>query len=288
MKRIVSIFLLFFPFFVFAQNIKTVSGEYVYYPPDTESYEVAKAKALYFAQIRLLADTFGTVVSSSAAMVISNDGNHSKVENFSIGESEVKGEWLETIGEPEYSRFLDDSDVMAIKVKVKGKVRELLPSRYDYQAKILKNGMGDRYESMDFMEGDDLYMSFAASSDGYLAVYLYDGEYDVCRLFPYLSMDAGCYRIKGSKRYVLFSSECPEPPLLAHEVDEFCMTCGRSIELNRIYVVFSPNAFAGIVSAGKMSCNMPYTDFQKWLSRLRIKDADMKVKTFDITVKKRN
>lgn len=90
----------------YAQGIKTVSGEYIYYPPDTESYELSKIKALQRAKEQILADIFGTVINSEATTVVSASQDKSEVNTFSIGNSVVKGEWLETVGEPNSGAFL--------------------------------------------------------------------------------------------------------------------------------------------------------------------------------------
>lgn len=290
MKHYLAIILLPVSIWCSAQDVRTVSGEYIYYPPDTESYEMAKTKALNRAQIQILADTYGTVINSSSTTLMSAKDAHTDVEMISVGESMVKGEWLETIGEPEYVRFIDGNDVMAIKVIVKGKVRPLNPSAIEYRAKILRNGTDERYESLDFKSGDDIYLSFAAPVDGYLAVYLFDGTDSAYCLLPYLSVCAGAYPVTGGRNYIFFSPEHTDSFVKPHDVDEFNMTCEKQIELNRIYCIFSPKPFAQSVdmkvSSETLPREMKYSDFQKWLSRLRIKDTEMNVKTFDITVRK--
>lgn len=280
------------PLMANAQKIVTVSGEYIYYPPDTESYDTAKSKALQRAQIQLLADHFGTVVNAGSTTVVSNDGNGSNVETFSLGESLVKGEWIETVGEPVFERFLGKDDMLAIRVTLKGRVREISPSSVDYEARILRNGVDDRFESTDFNDGDDMYFSFKAPVDGYLAIYMYDGSGTAYCLLPYLSMKQGTYEVKGGERYVLFSATEAKSPLVQHDVDEFTMTCEHSVELNRIYCIYSPEPFTKAVDSRTTSealpRELPYPDFQKWLSRIRTFDLKMKVKTFDITIKKQN
>ena len=180
----------------YAQGIKTVSGEYIYYPPDTESYELSKIKALQRAKEQILADIFGTVINSEATTVVSASQDKSEVNTFSIGNSVVKGEWLETVGEPKFSRFLDKNDMMAIKVKVSGRVREIGMSSLDFDARVLRNGVEDRFESADFISGDDLFVSFRAPVDGYLVIYLYDGKDTAYCLLPYLSMDQRAVNVK--------------------------------------------------------------------------------------------
>ena len=291
-KLTAVIFLLLLPLALSAQKVVTVSGEYVYYPPDTESYEVSKQKALRRAQTQILADNFGTAINAGAATVVIAAGEgSSEVSTFSLGESLVKGEWLETIGEPEFKRFLDGNGMLAIEVTVKGKAREISSSSVDFDARILRNGVEDKFESLDFNEGDDLYLAFEAPLDGYLAVYLYDGGTGAYCLLPYMNMSPGVFTVKGGEKYVFFSSGMAKPPLKSADVDEFTVTCSRPVEVNRIYCIYSPNFFTATADTGHSDASLPreiaYPSFQKWFSQARMRDERMKVRTFDITIRKK-
>lgn len=290
-KLTAVVFMLLLPLALSAQKVVTVSGEYVYYPPDTESYEVSKHKALRRAQMQILADNFGTVMNAGAATVVTADSGNSEVSTFTLGESLVKGEWLETIGEPEFKRFLGADGMLGIKVTIKGKAREVTSSSVDFEAKVLRNGVEDKFESLDFYEGDDLYLTFEAPLDGYLAVYLYDGGADAYCLLPYISMNSGVFAVRGGEKYVLFSSDMAKPPLRPADVDEFTVTCSRPVEVNRIYCIYSPDFFSATADAGSSDTSLPreiaYTGFQRWLSQARMRDVGMKVQTFDITIRKK-
>ncbi len=290
MRKSVCICLLFLiPFISQAQKIKTVSGEYIYYPPETESYEESKKTAVQRAQLQILADTFGTMVDSGSATRISNVNGQSDIEQFTLGESHVKGEWIETIGEPTVTRYLTDDDMLAIKVKITGKVREIVKSKIDFKALALKNGTDVRFESTDFREGDELFLYFASPVDGFLTVYLYDGNNDVYRLLPYSQESDGSATVKAGAEYVFFSCEKADPKE-AWCVDEYVLTCTRDIELNRIYTIFSPNTFTKALDSDSnlelTPRGLEYVDFQKWLSRVRSFDKDLEVKTIDITIKR--
>lgn len=273
----------------YAQGVRTVSGEYTYYPPDTEPYNLSKVKALQRAKEQILADVFGTVINSESTTVVSASQDKSAVNTFSIGNSLVKGEWLETVGEPIFSRFLDRNDMMAIKVKVTGRVREIVISTVDFDARILRNGVDDRFESTDFISGDDLFVSFRTPVDGYLVIYLYDGKDTAYCLLPYLSMSQGAFNVKGGERYVLFSSGEAVPPVKPTDVDEFTVTSEQPVEFNRIYCIYSPDEFAKALDVKSDLASLPravgFRDFQKWLVGIRIRDNRIVVKTIDITIK---
>lgn len=272
---------------VFAQKMKTVEGEYTYHAPENVTMEQAKRTALDRAMIQALADEFGTIVSQSNATRVENKNGQTDIDFLSIGGSEVKGEWIETIGEPQYNiRY--EGDMLIVSVKVKGKAREIVSAGIDFQARILRNGTDDKFESDQFRSGDDLYLSFQSPVSGYLAVYLIDAEKQAYCLLPYRNQTEGIYPIKANQRYLFFNIK--ETSL--HErpyVDEYVMTCERESEQNQIYIIFSPNQF---VKATDNSSNdylpreLSNGDFQKWLVNCRKHDKDMNLRMNQITIKK--
>ncbi len=291
MKRFLIVLSLSFCLTAQAQKTITVSGEYIYYPPDCESYEVAKVKALQRAKEKLIAEQFGTCINSGSGTIVKNSGEESEVTTVHIGESIVKGEWLETLGEPMIERFLDKQDILAVRVRIKGRIRELTGSSVDYYVKVLRNGIEDKFESTDFKDGDDLFLSFCSPMDGYLSVYLFDGWSSVYCLLPYLSMKESCFSVEAGEKYVFFSAENAPPALKPHEIDEFCLTCDKELELNRIYCIFSPRKYFNCTASGRdmsvdMAREMGFKEFQQWLSRLRVSDKELTVKTFDVTITK--
>ena len=106
-----------------AQEIEKVHGEYTYHVPDNVSLEEGKRTALERAKIQALADAFGTLVSQNNSTIIKNENGKSSVDFLSIGGSDVKGEWIETIGEPKFDIFYE-SNMLTIKVTIVGKARE--------------------------------------------------------------------------------------------------------------------------------------------------------------------
>lgn len=152
-----------------AQKIEKVHGEYTYHVPDNVSLEEGKRTALERVKIQALADAFGTLVSQSNSTIVKNENGKSSVGFLSIGGSNVKGEWIETIGEPKFDIFYE-SNMLTIKVTIDGKAREIKNAAIDFEAKLLRNGTEEKYESDEFRKGDDLYLYFKSPINGYLAV----------------------------------------------------------------------------------------------------------------------
>ena len=278
---------------VFSQKIKTVEGEYLYHAPENVTIEQAKRTAVERAKIQALADEFGTIVSQSSTTSIANINGESSTNVLVLSGSDVKGEWIEDLGEPKV-QVNYEGDMLVVTAKVKGKAREILSAGVDFTSKILRNGKEDKFESDDFKNGDDLYLAFQTPAKGYLAVYLVDAENMAYCLLPYRNQTDGIYPVNANQRYLFF---CPEeaPEGERALVDEYALTCERQMEYNYIYVIFSRNQFTKANDAASNKQidgyagaprELSYEDFQKWLGKCMKHDAEMNMKKIPITIKK--
>ena len=268
-----------------AQKIEKVHGEYTYHVPDNVSLEEGKRTAIERAKIQALADAFGALVSQNNSTIVKNENGNSSVDFLSIGGSDVKVEWIETIGEPKLDIFYE-SNMLTIRVCIDGKAREIKNASIDFEAKLLRNGTEEKYESNEFRNGDDLYLYFKSPINGYLAVYLLDeNTQQVFCLLPYKSSGEPAYKIIHDKPYVFFS--CQKTEDNPSEVDEYTMTCEHSMEQNTIYIVFSPNmfakAFAEDGNAG-LPRQLSLKEFQKWLGKCKVNDTSIQEKKKVITI----
>lgn len=288
MRILLTILIALFSLSVLAQKTKTVEGEYTYHAPENVTLEQARRTALERAKIQALADEFGTIVSQTELSRVENVNGKSDVNFLSLGGTEVKGEWIETIGEPIYNiRY--EGNMLVVSCKVKGKAREIVSAQIDFTAMVLRNGTEEKYESDQFRNGDDLYLLFHSPIKGYLAVYLVDADDQAFCLLPYRNQTEGIYPVKANQRYIFFNEELA----LREEhslVDEYVMTTERSSEHNQIYVIFSPNQFVKAVD-GNLTDGMPRQlssdDFNKWLAKCRKYDKDMNLKMIPITITKK-
>lgn len=272
----------------FPQKIKTVDGEYTYVVPETVDLEKAKSIALERIKIQLIAEEFGTTVSQSNSTFVKNENGKSNIDFMSIGGSEVKGEWIETIGNPIFKTEVH-GEQLTVKVWIKGKIREIVSSHIDFASHILRNGTEDKFEDDTFYSGDDLFLSFMSPLAGYMTVYLIDNNSNAFCLLPYQNQEEGNVYVKANKRYVFFSSKCAFPDLRQY-VDEYTMTCTHTQELNQIYIILSPNSFVKALDSKKQE-NLPREltnkEFQSWLSQKRVKDPTMVYKVKNLTILKK-
>lgn len=188
----------------FSQQTKTVDGEYTYFVPENVDLEKAKQIALERLKIQLIADEFGTTISQSNSTLVKNSNGESEVDFLSIGGSEVKGEWIETIGKPRFD-ISYEKNMLVVRVAAEGRIREIVSSTINVKSLVLRNGIEDRFESNSFKSGDDLFVSFQSPTSGYLVVYLIDADQRAFCLLPYQNMESGCFPVEANKRYVLFS-----------------------------------------------------------------------------------
>lgn len=268
-----------------AQQIKRVEGEYTFYAPDNITLEQAKNIAVERARLQALSTAFGMSISQVSTTMSSNRNGESDMEFFTSGGTEVKGEWLDDVSEPEISIFYEDG-MLCVKAKVSGRARKIEEAGVDIDARILKNGTGLRDESDRFRNGDDFYLYFRSPVSGYLSVYLVDASETAYCLLPYLADNTGSRAVEPGRDYVFFSPECADGRE-QHFVDEFVMTCGNSAEQNVVYVIFSQKNFAK-ANDRQMDSSLPrqlaFADFQDWLTRSRIKDRTMVVERRVISV----
>ena len=287
MRLTLTILLSVFSLTVLAQKVKTVEGEYTYHAPENVTLEQARRTALERAQAQAVADEFGTLVSQSDFTRVENSDGASKVDFLSLGGVEAKGEWIETISEPEYNiRY--EGNMLVITCKVRGKAREIVSAQIDFTAKVLRNGTEEKFESAEFRNGDDLYLLFQSPVKGYLAVYLVDADGQAFCLLPYRSQTEGVYPVKANQRYVFFNERLA-PYSERRQVDEYVMTTDRSSESNQIYVIFSTNQFSKAVDGGVregLPRELSQEDFHRWLAKCRKSDKDMNLRIFTITINK--
>lgn len=271
----------------FSQKIKTVDGEYTYVVPENVNLDKAKYIALERLKIQLIEEEFGATVSQSNSTLVKNSNGKSDVDFVSIGGSEVNGEWIETIGTPQYNIYYE-KDMLVVSVKAKGRIREIISTAVDVKSLVLRNGIEDRFESDTFKSGDDLYISFQSPTNGYLVVYLVDTEQRAFCLLPYQNMKEGFFNVEANKRYVLFSTQTATSELKPY-VDEYTMTCTHDQEINQLYVIFSTTPFVKAID-DKLEKELPRElsneDFQKWLAKYRTRDTNMVVKKTTITIRK--
>lgn len=290
MKRIllyVLISVLGFPLFA-ANDIVRVSATYEYVSDNSrETPEQAEQTAFIRAKQKALEDKFGLDVSSVTNTFITNRGDASSQTNvFSIGETAVRGEWIETTKEQVLEKTFING-FWSVRVRVEGKARANATEKADIRLAFVRNTR-DVESSVSFRDGDDLYLRFCSPVAGSLCVYLVDEEQNAFCLLPYPSQPTGSQPVEANREYLFFSGQF-DP-----QAQEYTLNCQRSSEQNALYVIFSPNSFTKAADSQggtnfrdeQLPRELSYEAFLKWLSRNQTKDPDMQVRTSIISIRR--
>lgn len=271
-----------------AQKTVTVVASYTYHVPENVTVEQAKITALERAKVQAIADEFGTLIGQSNSTVVTNENGKSDTHFSSIGRSDVNGEWIETIGEPQYAINYEQG-MLIVNVKVKGRIRKLSGPKIDLTVNILRNGTELKYESDDFRNGDDMYLHFQSPVSGSLLVYLVDyTARQVYCLLPYSQQADMAQPIEQGREYLFFSAKS----VAAEErqlVDEYTLTTDKKMEQNEMVVIFNSGELAKANTSareGQLPRAMSIDHFNKWLAEMRIKDKNIQIINKSLTIKK--
>jgi len=292
MKRIfLFTFVVLAAIYVFAANdIVRVSATYEYISDNPhESPEQAEQTAFTRAKQKALEEKFGVDVSAVTNTLISNRSEstpQSQSNVFSIGETAVRGEWIETTKEQVIEKTFSNG-FWIVKVHVEGKARRNAAEKADIRFALVRD-IQDVEPPVSFRDGNDIFLRFSSPVAGSLCVYLVDEEQNAFCLLPYPHQPSGSQPIEANKEYVFFSQQYDR------SAQEYTVNCERSSEQNALYVIFSPNsvAKANDKQSGKnfrdeqMPRELKYEELLKWLSRNQTRDPQMSVHTSIISIRK--
>jgi len=282
----------------FAQKIKTVKGTAQVRMEANMTENDTRKIAEELAKINALQMAFGSTADQEFNMMM-RDG---KADYNVIAKTEVKGEWIETSDRNFSENFTTEKmpdgtrKVKWITCDIKGKARKL-PARalidfYPLNCPELS------CRTTEFTDGADLYLYFKSPVNGYLSVFLDDGN-EISRLLPdsqTSNKNMSGVPVKSDKEYLFFSSN--HNSLAQKEVDEYNMTMltSKNIEFNYLYIVFSEHQFVkpiltsrNIHRADGDVYSFPKTlssdDFQKWITKNKYTDKTFQVKKMSIMIK---
>ena len=271
---------------------KVVSMSITYYGDPNVSPKEAMAAAIEQARIAALGKEFGTLITQDILSQESDENSYF----MQMSNAEVKGEWIEDTEKPE-AKIVDTTPEggLVIEAKVKGRAQALKNEAADFETLALRNGTDkNRFASTDFKSDDKLYLYFKAPADGFVAAYLIDEQQQVLCLLPHESSSTGQQPVTHDKEYVFFSAEHDAEYANNYE-DGLVVTCAdERIEMNRIYVIFSPNAFVkpvdqSTVSLGHDNLLLPrqlsLKDFSRWMHKVYARDKKMSRKVLWLKIK---
>lgn len=275
----------------FAGDIKHISITYEYISDNpNETPEQAEYIAIQMAQQKALEEHFGLDVVGITSTMQRNRQEGQKVSSssdvFSMRETSVRGEWIETIKQKVLDKTFEKG-FWHVRVYIEGRARNHSTEKTEIQYAFINNAH-DKQNRDQYYDGDDIFLRFTSPVSGALCIYLVDTEQNAYCLLPYQSNAVGYQPIEANKDY-LFFSELVDP-----NADEYTLNTIQSSEQNALYVIFSPNTFtkASDQQAGKnwrdeqLPRQLSYEDLMKWLARNQTRDENMVVRREVITIRK--
>ena len=263
-----------------APKVVDVEGSYTYYIPYNVPRDRAEQIAMERAMIQALASKFGTLVSETTQMDMRSSKSGDNVDFWSSASTLVKGEWIETVGKPEFTPSLDGNDFV-VSCKIKGKAREIEGARASLDIHILANSTAPEAETVSFKSGDKLFMQFTSPVDGWLTVYLEGADGKVFRMLPFYAQRNPAHRIEADRKYTFFVST-------EGDAEQYQLTTDADIERNTLYIVFSPNEYVKPVDRSSEEelalRELPTADFRRWVTNLRLTDPKLQLVVKPITI----
>lgn len=266
--------------------VKKVTGQYTFYGDKNDSPAMAKQKALEGARLRAIESEFGTIVSQDIMQADRINGNSEQNKFFALSQTEVAGEWIADDGQPVYVVSLDPDHNLVVNCTVKGSARALNNESAQFEAVALRLGDTKAHAATEFHNGEELKLYFSAPTDGTLAIFLLDEKGEVLKLLPYLGDSRNEVKVKKNYDYIIFDdSKAPSPEM--GDPWGFTVTVDGGVEFNKLYVVFSPNAFTTPLMNRPDETAHPVAwlqedKFAQWLVKARRNDPKMGVKQINL------
>lgn len=273
------------------EKIVRVKGDALVRIENNETQNHAKERAEELAKLDAIQNTFGTYVEQQTDMVL----EEGKVNYSIMAGTRMKADWIETtkleFTFPEQKSGNSNEKIIYVKCAIEGNAREIR-SKANIKALTLRCPREECASDV-FKNNQQLFLYFRAPVDGYLSVYIDEGQI-TRRLLPYERMGNESYiRITGDKDYVFFENK--KGFNTKEKTDEVILYTDKTEEYNNIYMIFSENTFVkpnleesspageGIFHPKSISSD----DFQEWLAYNRAASTSFQDKKIRIRITKR-
>jgi hypothetical protein len=245
-----------------------------------KTLEQTRYEAEEKAKLNAIEQVFGSYVEQQTDIRL----KEGRVNYDIIGGTRVRGEWIRTtnIKFTEIPRAIKGKEgteqELWIQCEIKGEVRECI-SRANIEFYTLNCPLVQCRRTA-FYNDEDVFLYFTSPVDGYLSVFLDDGE-NTFRLLPYKSMGTmSAVRVAGDKPYLFFSRDKELQFDPQYTTDALELYTELEIEYNDIYIVFAESPYTKPILSDVTETDDGYfiprslksKDFQGWLGDCR---ADM-------------
>ena len=254
-----------------------VSAEYRYQVRDNENitFGDAKRKCIELAQAKAIKDKYGEIITSDFIdSRVNKDGESSDSYYWENTVARAKGVWLgNSEGFPKFDVAYSDGFIV-FTAKVQGLAREIVQSTIDLKWSIMKDGINDRVTAETFDSGERFYVNFRSPSDGYVAVYLLEGDDVTSCLLPYSKDPDGRFPVKAGRDYVFFDKNTDT------SATQYILKTKHEQENNQLIIIYSPHPFTKCndkITVKNRPRSLNTSEFQRWLLGCQRMDNDMVV-----------
>ena len=178
MKKIVICMFLLMSLNSMAQRVVDVHGTYTYVISENDNITLreAKHKCIELAKAEAIKNEFGVMITSD--VIDTNVETNGETASSYFWENTVamaKGDWLGNT-KPHEVTVSYENEKLRFTANVWGKAREIIQAKVDLKWDILKDGIDEKVATTSFISGERIYIRFRSPSDGYVAIYLIEGD----------------------------------------------------------------------------------------------------------------
>jgi hypothetical protein len=286
--------IIIFPIEMFSQEIYKAEGQSQVRQETNMTKEQAIDKAIELAMVNAIENRFGTYIGQESNTRI----KEGRVNFDYIGTNKVRGEWIRTkdIKIDEETRTIQgkygkEQEVWVL-CHITGEVRECV-SRADIVFSTLNCPMNECRRT-EFFNDEDIFVYFKSPVDGYLSIFLDEGD-NTLRLLPYKSMGTrSAVEIEGDKDYIFFSRDKALMYDPQYKTDALELYTDQEIEYNDIYVVFAENPYVKPILNDVKELENGYfvpkslgsEDFFEWLADCKAEMRDFQAVRVRISIER--
>jgi len=273
--------------YLFAQD-KIVSGTATVEIRPGWSIERAQREAYRMAILNALQSAFPTQVAQTSKYIVHNrsSGQEATTQSYFYltADQYIGAEWLETISTRYETSQQKGSWYITCKVRGRARARTEPPLPLDLRPLRCRD---TACFTLDFKEGDPLYLYFRTPIPGYIQVFWEDSSY-IYRLLPYQSHRIQAFPVRPDTTYLFFAPPA-QSRAEAFWTDELILTAEAPEVLHRLYVLFSPHPLAAPPERYDPQRGfhlIPLDAFHDWLLSERLRNPTLTIRLLDLSIRK--
>jgi hypothetical protein len=252
------------------------------------SIERAQRQAYQLAILNALQTNFPSHIAQASKYILQNrtTGSTASTQTYFYLTSDqyIGAEWLQTTSIRYETSHEKGTWYITCKVKGRARPRTEPPLPLDIRPLRCQD---TACFTLDFKDGDPLYLYFRTPVAGYLQIFWEDSGY-VYRLLPYQNSRLQAFSVRPDTTY-LFFAPATQNRTEAFWTDELLLTAEAPEVLHRLYVLLSPYPLAAPpekYDAARGFHIATLDAFHDWLLSERLRNDKLTIRILDLSVRK--